>query len=61
MIPDLNFDSGAIKLNYWSTIPQAYTYGERLERAAMIGDLLHPNMTVLVDYLEDNPYGNYEV
>jgi hypothetical protein len=39
-LPDLNFDSGAIKLNYWSTEPQAYTYDDRMQTAEKVGAVM---------------------
>lgn len=55
-LPDLNFDSGAIKLNYWSTIRQAYTYEDRVQAAGRIAALVHPYSILLLDDLQGNPY-----
>lgn len=53
MWPFSNFDSGSIKMNYWSSIKQPETYQERLDlSAAAIEPLLHPDVTVLVDDLD---------
>jgi hypothetical protein len=51
-LPDLNFDSGAIKLNYWSTVRQPYTYEDRVANAARIVAYLHPKSILLIDDLQ---------
>lgn len=40
--PDMNFDSGKLAANFWSTERQANTYDERLEAARAIRDVTHP-------------------
>ena len=59
--PDLNFDSGAIKLNFWSTVAQPYTYLDRVDHAAMIFTYLHPDVLFLVDDLNGNIYDDLKM
>ena len=59
--PDVNFDSGALKLNYWSTVAQPYTYLERVNHAAMIFTYLHPDTLFLVDELDGNIYDDLKM
>lgn len=55
--PYVNFDSGSIKMNYWSTIPQPQSFAERVSvSAAKVQPYLHPDAVLLVDYL-DGPLG----
>jgi hypothetical protein len=57
--PYANFDSGTIRMNYWSTISQPQTYSERLSiSAAKVLPYLHSNAILLIDYL-DGPTGAY--
>lgn len=51
--PYANFDSGAIKMNLWSTITQPQTYDERVkESVTRIESLLHEDAILLVEYLD---------
>lgn len=53
--PEANFDSGTVRMNYWSTIPQPRTYEERRKLAqTRVSPRLHPNSILLVDTLPDN-------
>ena len=57
--PYANFDSGTIRMNFWSTIAQPQTYSERLSTSvAKVLPYLHKDAVVLVDYL-DGPTGQY--
>jgi len=57
--PYTNFDSGTIKMNYWSTISQPQTYSERLTvSASKVLPYLHNDAILLLDYL-DGPTGQY--
>jgi hypothetical protein len=57
--PYTNFDSGTIKMNYWSTIAQPQTYSERLTvSASKVLPYLHNDAILLLDYL-DGPTGQY--
>mmetsp|Transcript_11742 Transcript_11742/g.17515 ORF Transcript_11742/g.17515 Transcript_11742/m.17515 type:complete len:260 (-) Transcript_11742:112-891(-) len=54
--PYTNFDSGTIKVNYWSTIEQPLTYETKKKVTEKIKEKTHPNSILLPDYLPDNPY-----
>lgn len=41
--PDINFDSGKLLQNYWSTHRQATKYEDRLQSARDIRDVTHPD------------------
>lgn len=57
--PYCNFDSGSIKMNYWSTISQPQTFTERITvSATRVMPYLHADAVLLVDYL-DGPLGQY--
>lgn len=49
--PEVNFDSGRIKTNYWSTIPQGYDYETRRQHGQKIASLVHPNALLVLDDL----------
>mmetsp|Transcript_15688 Transcript_15688/g.49091 ORF Transcript_15688/g.49091 Transcript_15688/m.49091 type:complete len:250 (+) Transcript_15688:44-793(+) len=53
--PDVNFDSGKILMNYWSTVSQPRTWTERLQLAARLRPMMHPKTVFLVDTFADNP------
>ncbi|CAM9684421.1 unnamed protein product [Scytosiphon promiscuus] len=54
--PGTNFDEGSVWQMYWSVYPQHRSYQDRLAMAGRISGLLHPDQTLLVDYLPGNPY-----
>lgn len=56
LTPDTNFDSGKQLMNYWSTVRQAKTYDDRLEMTAKVAEYTHPDVVLLPDLLEGNPY-----
>lgn len=57
--PYANFDSGSLKMNFWSTITQPQTFSERLSvSAAKVLPFLHDDAVLLIDYL-DGPTGKY--
>ncbi|KAG5185822.1 hypothetical protein JKP88DRAFT_155418, partial [Tribonema minus] len=56
--PDTNFDSGVVKVNFWSTVAQARTYDARVAMARAVADKVHPNAALLPDLLPDAPYGD---
>ncbi|KAJ8609338.1 hypothetical protein CTAYLR_009284 [Chrysophaeum taylorii] len=53
--PDVNFDSGRMLMNYWSTVPQPRTWADRATLASRVAPMLHPKARFLVDTLGDNP------
>lgn len=56
--PYANFDSGTLRMNYWSTIKQPQTFKERLALSVpKVLPYLHDDAIVLVDYL-DGETGN---
>lgn len=57
MTPFSNFDTGVPRPQYWSIVPQAQSYSERVEMAQKIKGDLHPQTIILPDYLPENGYG----
>ena len=61
--PYTNFDSGTLRMNYWSTIKQPQTYDERLEWSVpKVVQLLHRDIVVIAEPLdgdETNPSIRY--
>lgn len=53
--PDVNFDSGKVLMNYWSTVSQPTTWSERVAIATRVKAVLHEQSIFLVDTLADNP------
>lgn len=57
MWPYANFDSGTLRMNYWSTIPQPQTFAERLAVSVpLVAKLLHKDIYLVPDLL-DGPGG----
>lgn len=57
--PYMNFDSGSIRMNLWSTIKQPQNFYERMELSVPpVLKLLHPKAILLVDHL-DGAGGRY--
>jgi hypothetical protein len=54
--PYVNFDSGKIKTNYWSTVPQAFDWSTRRSYAQKIESKIHPSAHLLVDLLPGDPH-----
>ena len=51
--PSTNFDSGTLRMNYWSTIKQPQTYEERLEWSVpKVVQLLHKDIVVIAEPLD---------
>jgi peroxiredoxin len=55
--PEVNFDSGKIKTNFWSTMTQTNDWQSRLQAAEKISSKVHPDAHLVVDPLADDPYG----
>jgi len=57
--PYANFDSGSMKMNFWSTYGQPLTFEERVtQSASRVAPLLHEDVILLVEYL-DGKEGKY--
>ena len=60
--PFTNFDSGTLRMNYWSTIKQPQTYEERMVWSVpKVVQLLHKDIVVIaepLDGVESNPSPN---
>lgn len=57
--PYANFDSGSLKLNYWSSIGQPQDFEERMtESVSRVKSLLHEDIVLLVEPL-DGKSGKY--
>jgi hypothetical protein len=51
--PFANFDSGTLRMNYWSTLAQPQTYAERVAVSVPpVARLLHPDVYVVADWLD---------
>lgn len=51
--PYTNFDSGTLRMNYWSTIKQPQTYEERMEWSVpKVVQLLHKDIVVIAEPLD---------
>mmetsp|Transcript_25749 Transcript_25749/g.57732 ORF Transcript_25749/g.57732 Transcript_25749/m.57732 type:complete len:260 (+) Transcript_25749:133-912(+) len=58
LAPDTNFDSGTIRMNYWSTVRQPRSYKDRAALARKISEFTHPKAFLLVDGLGYSQFKN---
>jgi hypothetical protein len=49
--PDVNFDVGEFKMNYWSTVRQPKTMEARLAMTEKVREFIHPSAYLLTDNL----------
>ncbi|CAN0223116.1 unnamed protein product, partial [Ectocarpus fasciculatus] len=56
--PATNFDHGVVVNSYWSTVPQAVSYEQRVGMVGRVKDLMHPDQVIIPDYMPGNPYSD---